>query len=125
MPNTQSSKGNPASHRMSNAHLKEARSRRWRNGQLRKTARIKAQQLCEAANVYMRLLPANGLAEMTARAEAGEKLTVIAKDFGTNEFTVARMLKYGKLTPWQVAEANRAFRRRESKNSKNKPVPAA
>lgn len=125
MPNTQSSKGNPASHRMSNTHLKEARSRRWRLSQVRKQARIQEQRLNEAANLYMRKLPSNGLAEIQARAEAGEKLTVIAKDFGTTEFVIARLLKYGKLTPWQVAEANRAFRRREHKNNKSTPVPAS
>jgi hypothetical protein len=49
-----SSKGNPASHRMSNAHLKDARSRRWRNGQTRKQARIDTQATHESANRKLR-----------------------------------------------------------------------
>ena len=52
--NSSSSKGNPASHRMSNTHLKEARSRRWRRAQDRKRTRIELQHSQETANRALR-----------------------------------------------------------------------
>jgi protein-arginine kinase activator protein McsA len=58
--NTQSSKGNPASHRMSNAALKNRRARSWRDSQARKQARIEAQHQRQVAN--------------RARVKAGEML---------------------------------------------------
>lgn len=39
MANTSSSKGNPASHRMSNKHLQEKRKSCWANGEKRKKVR--------------------------------------------------------------------------------------
>lgn len=50
MPATTSAKGNPASHRMSNAAYKDRRSRSWRNGQRRKAERIAAQRERERTN---------------------------------------------------------------------------
>lgn len=54
MANSSSSKGNPASHRMSNKHLEEARARRWRTGQARKRERIDRQHQQEIANRALR-----------------------------------------------------------------------
>lgn len=44
-------KGNPASHRMSNPRLKTRREQSWRNGQARKTARREAQEERHRENV--------------------------------------------------------------------------
>ena len=49
-PGRKSSKGNPATHRMSNAALKERRAASWARGRRRKEARIKAQKDREKAN---------------------------------------------------------------------------
>lgn len=49
-----SSKGNPASHRMSSTHHKEYRARCWRAGQARKQQRIQDQHKREAANRALR-----------------------------------------------------------------------
>lgn len=50
----QSSKGNPASHRMSNPNLKARRARSWLAGERRKEARRKAQAEREARNKELR-----------------------------------------------------------------------
>ena len=51
-------KGNPASHRMSNDNLKARRKRSWARGQKRKEARREAQAKREAANkiLFARIL---------------------------------------------------------------------
>lgn len=54
MPNTQSSKGNPASKRMSNANLKTRRQNSWNRGQRRKAERIAAQEQRAATNAGRR-----------------------------------------------------------------------
>lgn len=51
---TQSAKGNPASHRMSNPHLKARRERCWAAGQARKAARRKTQEAAAARNKRLR-----------------------------------------------------------------------
>lgn len=44
MASNKSAKGNPASHRMSNANLKARRQRSWKNGEERKVERRAEQQ---------------------------------------------------------------------------------
>lgn len=132
MPNTQSSKGNPAHVRMSNAQKKLIRSRSYNRGLVRAQARREAQHLPEAANLYARRLPQNEMAEITRRSEAGEKPALIAKDFGTTEYVITRLLTYGKMTPWQIAQVNRAIKRRplrdaweKKHNPKGNQLPAS
>lgn len=66
MANTKSGKGNPASHRMSNANLKARRQRSWAAGQKRKEARRAAQKARERANAELR---AQGLPTPWERAQ--------------------------------------------------------
>ena len=54
MANTSSSKGNPASHRMSNPNLKARRARLWAAQEKRKDARRKAQAEREQRNRELR-----------------------------------------------------------------------
>lgn len=50
MPQQKGTKGNPASHRMSNKALKERRARSWAQGEKRKEQRRLAQKEREYAN---------------------------------------------------------------------------
>lgn len=50
MAKTETSKGNPAHHRMANAHLKASRERRWRAGQRRKQSRMAGAREHQLAN---------------------------------------------------------------------------
>ncbi len=54
MSNTQSSKGNPAMHRIGNAHRKTSRQACWRNSEQRKNKRIEVQHQQEIANRALR-----------------------------------------------------------------------
>lgn len=54
MAQASSSKGNPASKRMSNKNLKARREASWLRGQKRKAARIKAQKAREERNKELR-----------------------------------------------------------------------
>lgn len=54
MANTQSSKGNPASHRMGNANLKARRAASWQRGQDRKLQRQKWQDSAHKRNIMLR-----------------------------------------------------------------------
>lgn len=53
MADNKSSKGNPASHRMSNAALKERRKKSHLSGEKRKAARREAQKLAEKRNILL------------------------------------------------------------------------
>lgn len=54
MANPQSSKGNPASKRMSNQALKDRRARSWKRGQDRKAQRIAFRKIAENENKVLR-----------------------------------------------------------------------
>jgi hypothetical protein len=69
------------------------------------------QHRCATANVIAGKLKAADIRDMQARKERGEVLKTIGKAYGLDEFTVARVLRYGQLTPWQAAEAKRAKER--------------
>lgn len=75
MANTQSAKGNPASKRMQNKALKERRKRSWVRGQLRKEARVAAQERRETFNNTLRAagIPLYGEEGKARRAAAGFK----------------------------------------------------
>lgn len=71
MANTSSSKGNPASHRMSNKVLKERRASSWRRGEDRKALRRKEQEAAERRNRERR---AQGLLTPWETAKAARTL---------------------------------------------------
>lgn len=84
MANTKSSKGNPASHRMSNKHHAAHREACWANGQRNKANRRNAQDARETANreglkadpTYLKPWERSKLARRRARLENGIPGTV-------------------------------------------------
>jgi hypothetical protein len=67
---------------------------------------------CMQANVQARKFKDREIADMRARHERGEVYRTIGKAYGLDEFTVARVIRHGRLTPWQNAEARRSAARK-------------
>jgi hypothetical protein len=84
----------------------ETASRRSRQEQRSRT-RAAAQHQREQANFLIRKFSARDVQDMRDRHERGEVYRTIGKAYGIDEFTVARVIRYGALTPWQAAEAAR------------------
>lgn len=77
--------------------------RRAEQGKLREAAQYR----CFQANLQAGKLRDSEVADILARHERGEVYRTIGKAYGLDEFTVARVVKHGKLAPWQQAQAKR------------------
>ena len=84
----------------------ETRSRAIRKAD-RAKVREQLQYRCAQANLQVSKLRDSEVADIRARHERGEMYRTIGKAYGLDELTVARVIKYGKLTPWQAATAKR------------------
>lgn len=85
----------------------ELRARSARRREARAKQRTAAQDARHAASLYALKLPPKLATEIQARREAGETFAALARDYGCTEFEIARIVRYGKLTPWQHARARR------------------
>jgi hypothetical protein len=102
--------------------LEETRSRRTRKAE-RGKAREAAQHRCAQANLQASRLKDREIEDMHVRHGRGEVYRSIGRAYGLDEFTVARVLRYGRLSPWQASQAKRAVNRkplREEWARKNK-----
>jgi hypothetical protein len=88
----------------------ETASRRSRQEQ-RSRIRAAGQRQRELASAVARKFSLHDVRDMRDRHERGEVYRTIGKAYGIDEFTVARVIRYGTLTPWQAAEAARSTRR--------------
>lgn len=70
-----------------------------------------AQQRAAQANFLAGKLTLGQVKDIRDRRERGEEYRTIGKAYGLDEFTAARVVRYGKLSPWQHAEAARNARR--------------
>ena len=88
MPTQPKTKGNPASHRMSNVNLQARRERCWSRGQKRKDARQKLQEAAAKRNVQLRSLGQPtawevACTERRARRDAAREAGLLARAAGT------------------------------------------
>jgi len=108
------------SHKRSAEETRSRKAREEERGKRRQADQHRRAQ----ANLLARKLPAKDVADMQARRERGEEYRTIGRAYGLDEFTVARVLRYGRLTPWQAARSARAAQRRPLQDAWAKRHPA-
>jgi len=70
-------------------------------------ARDERQRRCAQANLLAHRLSMADVQDMRDRHERGELYRTIGKAYGLDEFTVARVIRYGNRSPWQDMEDRR------------------
>lgn len=91
------------SHKRSVEETRGRQARKEERGKLRDAQ----QRRCAQANYQASRLRDSEVADMRARRERKEEYRTIGKAYGLDEFTAARVVRYGKLTPWQAAVTER------------------
>jgi hypothetical protein len=89
----------------------ETRGRQTRGAELGKKAAA-WQDRCREANYHAAKLRDSEIEDIRARRARNEEYRTIGKAYGLDEFTAARVVRYGRLSPWRHAEAARGERRR-------------
>lgn len=97
-------------------------ARSWKANQTRSAARQLLQRSQQRANLFAAKLSAADIRQIQQRAAAGESIAAIGKDYGASEFEIARVVRYGGLTPWQAARRRRAARNQPVKSSLPQPA---